>query len=115
MIERPATAGAGIAQAGAEVTEAAQAAPVPQGNAADPAAPGTPAEGMSHVLAASGPDPALAPPAPPRFAERRSPRFESTTSRPSTRRAPRTAAGMEGMTYRAVFACCTEATDTPIK
>ena len=115
MIERPAPAGAGIAQAGEELSEAARAAPLPQVKAADPAAPGTPAEGTSHVLAASGPDPVLAPPAPPRFAERRSPRFESTTSRPSTRRASRAAAGMEGITYRAVFACCTEATDTPIK
>jgi hypothetical protein len=108
MIERPAPAGAGIAQAGAEPSEAAEAAPVLQINAAPEA------EGMSHVLAVSGPDPALAPQAPPKLADRRSPRFESTTSRP-TRRASRAAAGMEGVTYRAVFACCTEATDTPIK
>jgi hypothetical protein len=114
MIERPAPAGAGIAQAGAEASEAARAAPVPQVNAADPAAPGTPAEGMSHVLAASGPEPALAQ-APPRFADRGSARFESAATRSALRRATRVATGVETMKYRAVFACCTEATDTPIK
>jgi hypothetical protein len=109
MIERPAPAGAGIAQAGAEASEAAEAAPVPQVNAAPEA------EGMSRVLAASGPDPALAPQAPPRFADRGSARFESAATRSALRRATRVATGVETMKYRAVFACCTEATDTPIK
>ena len=114
MIERPAPAGA-IAQAGAEASEAALAAPVPQGNAADPAAPGAQAEGMSPVLAVSGPDPALVPQAPPRFADRAGARFESAGTRSASRRVARVYTGMETMKYRAVFACCTEATDTPIK
>jgi hypothetical protein len=109
MIERPAPAGAGIAQAGAEASEAAEAAPVPQVNAAPEA------EGMSHVLAASGPDPALAPQAPPKFADRTGPRFESAAPRVDARRGPRAASRIEGTSYRAVFACCMEATDTPIK
>jgi hypothetical protein len=109
MIERPAPAGAGIAQAGAEASEAAEAAPVPQVNAAPEA------EGMSRVLAASGPDPALAPQAPPKFADRIGPRFEPAAPRADARRGPRAASRIKGTSYRAVFACCTEATDTPIK
>lgn len=115
MIERPAPARASIAQAGAEASEAAEAAPVSQLNATDPALPGAPAEGMSNVLAASGPEPAQAPQAPPQFAERAISRFESPAARAGARRAPRAASRMEGTSYRAVFACCTEATDTPIK
>ena len=108
MIERPTSARA-ITQAGVEVSEAANAAPSPQSGEVPEG------ERVTHVLAASGPDPALVPTAPPKFADRPSPRFESTTPRPSTRRAPRKATGTEGMKYSAVFACCTEATDTPIK
>lgn len=108
MIERPTPGAAVVAQAGATEYEAADAAPVPPASAAPEAGR------ASHVLAASGPDPALAPTAPPKFADRPSPRFESTVPRPSARRVPRKP-GMEGMKYRAVFACCTEATDTPIK
>jgi hypothetical protein len=109
MIERPTPAGAVIAHAGAEVGEAASAAPVPQLSAAPEA------ESAAHVLAVSGPDPALAPPAPPKFADRPGPRFEPTVPRPSARRVPRASPGMESMKYRAVFACCMEATDTPTK
>jgi hypothetical protein len=109
MIERPASAGAGIAQAGAEVSEAAKAA------AATPAGVAPEAERAPHVLAASGPDPALAPTAPPKFADRPGPRFEPTAPRASTRRTPRASPGMEGTRYRAVFACCREATDTPTR
>ena len=112
MIERPTPAGAVIAQAGAEASEVA--APAPAASVADPVAPGAVAERTPHVLAVSGPDPALAPSAPPRFPDRPGPRFEAAAQRP-TRRTPRAAAGMEGISYRAVFACCTEATDTPIK
>ena len=109
MIERPTPAGAVVAHAGAEVGEAASVAPVPLVSAAPEA------ESVAHVLAVSGPDPALAPPAPPKFADRPSPRFEPTAPRPSARRAPRALPGMESMKYRAVFACCMEATDTPTK
>ena len=109
MIERPTPAGAVVAHAGAEVGEAAIAAPAPQVSAAPEA------ESVVHVLAVSGPDPALAPPAPPKFADRASARFEPTAPRPAARRAPRASLGMESMNYRAVFACCMEATDTPTK
>lgn len=115
MIERPTPAGAVIAQAGAEASEAANVAPAPPASVADPAVPGALAERTPHLLAASGPDPALAPCAPPRFPDRPGPRFEDAARRPTPRRTPRAAAGMEGMSYRVVFACCTEATDTPIK
>lgn len=109
MIERPTPGAAVAAQAGAVENEAVVVAPVP------PASTAPVAERASHVLAASGPDPALAPTAPPKFADRPSARFESAAARPSARRAPRAASRIEGMEYRAVFACCTEATDTPIK
>ena len=106
MIERPTPAGAGVAQAGAETREAANAAPAP---AVVPAA-----ECGAHVLAANGPDPSLAPPvAPPRFMDRPRQPFEPTASRAAARRTSRAAMAIEGMTYRAVFACCMEATDTP--
>ena len=106
MIERPTPAGAGVAQAGAETSEAASVAPAP------PEAPE--AERTTHVLAANGPDPSLSPPAaPPRFTDRPRQRLES--SRASARRTSHATIGIEGMTYRAVFACCTEATDTPTK
>lgn len=109
MIERPTPARVGVVHAGDEAGEAANAAPVLPTSAAPEA------EQTTHVLAASGPDPALAPPAPPRFADRHSPPFESTTSRPAARRASRRGPGIEGMNYRVIFACCMEATDTPIK
>jgi hypothetical protein len=107
MIERPTPAGAVVAHAGAEVGEAAIIAPAPQVSAAPEA------ETVAHVLAVSGPDPALAPPAPPKFADRPGARLEPMAPRPSARRAPRASPGMESMKYRAVFACCMEATDTP--
>jgi hypothetical protein len=108
MIERPMPAG-GIAHAGAEERKAASAAAGP------PASVAAEAERAAHVLAASGPDPALAPPVPPKFQDRPGPpRFDPTAPRPSARRAHATP-GMEGINYRAVFACCTEATDTPTK
>jgi hypothetical protein len=107
MIERPTPAGAVVAHAGAEVGEAAITAPAPQLSAAFEA------ESAAHVLAVSGPDPALAPSAPPKFADRPGPM--PTVPRPSARRTPRASPGMESMKYRAVFACCMEATDTPTK
>jgi len=109
MIERPTPAAAVVAHAGAEESEAAIAAPAPQAIAAPEA------ERAAHVLAVSGPDPVLAPPAPPKFADRPGARFEPTAQRPSARRAPRASPGMESLKYRAVFACCMEATDTPTK
>lgn len=109
MIERPTPGAAVVAQAGAVESEAVDAAPEPPASAAPVA------ERPSHVLAASGPDPELAPTAPPKFADRPGPRFRSTIPRPSERRVSRKATAAEGTKYRAVFACCTEATDTPIK
>ena len=106
MIERPTPAGAHVARAGGEIEAANVAATAPQ--SAAPKAPRA-----SHVLAASGPDPALAPPAPPRFQDRPGSRFEAASPRASSRRTPRASAGLPNTTYRAVFACCTEATDTP--
>jgi len=106
MIERPTPAGASVAHAGTEI-EAADIVAAPPPNAAPEA------QCASHVLAANGPDPALAPPAPPRFQDRPVSRFEAAGPRPSTRRTPRASARIQNMTYRAVFACCTEATDTP--
>ena len=108
MIERP-TPAAAVAHAGAEEREAAIAAPPPL------ASPAPEAERATHVLSASGPDPALAPPAPPKFPDRPSARFEPTAPRPPARRVPRASPGMESTKYRAVFACCMEATDTPTK
>ena len=112
MIERPAPAGAIVAQAGAEQAEVAMAAEAPQESAAPQA------ERAAHLLSAVGPDPALAPPAPPKFAKDPGPRFESAAPRAAPRRAPRSPTGtsptgMEGKRYRAVFACCREAKDTP--
>ena len=108
MIERPTSAGGGIAQAGAETSEAADVAPPPASAAPE-------AERSIHVLAANVPVPALAAPAPPPVVDRPGPRFGSTAPRPSARRASRVAARAEGTTYRVIFACCMEATDTPIK
>jgi hypothetical protein len=113
MIERPASAGASIAPAAAEGIEAANAAPVTRSAA--------PLEGERsvHVIAAIGPDPALEPdPGPPsaalpRLVERPTARYGHTAARPAARNTPRASTRIEGMSYRAVFACCTEATDTP--
>ena len=109
MIERPTPGAAVVAQAGVVENEAVGAAPEPPASAAPVA------ERPLHVLAASGPDPALAPTAPPKFADRPGPRFEPRVARPSVRRVARKPTVVEGTRYRAVFACCMEATDTPIK
>jgi len=107
MIERPTPAAAGVAHAGAEASVAAGVVPAPPARA-------TPEpERAPYVLAASGPDPSLAPPAPPRFTDRPSSRFEPTAQRTPARPAPRATIGTEDVSYRAIFACCTEATDTP--
>jgi hypothetical protein len=106
MIERPASRKASVTPAGDARTEADQAALAPPGSA-PPAAERTPT-----VLAGMGPDPALAPPAPPRLTDSTRTRFGHERPR-SAARSTRTVAGMEGMEYRAVFACCSEATDTP--
>lgn len=107
MIERPTPVRAGITQAGAEKSKAMSAAP-PEPSSALPDG-----ERVTHGLAANGPDPALATPAPPKFAGRAGSRFESATARPPARRKPRSSITTEGMTYRAIFACCREAKDTP--
>jgi hypothetical protein len=111
MIERPAPARASVAQAGAEQAEAAVVAPAPMESAAPEA------ERAAHLLSAVGPDPALAPPAPPKFAKDPSAPFASAAPRAAPRRAPRaptgSPTGIEGKRYRAVFACCREAKDTP--
>jgi hypothetical protein len=107
MIERPATAGIRVAPAVAGGTEAAQAAPA--------AFADVPLEaGRSvHAIAGIGPDPALEPPVSDVFAERPNARFAHTAARPGARSSTRAPKGTERMEYRAVFACCTEATDTP--
>ena len=109
MIERPASAGASVAPAGAEHDEVAQATPAAVVSA-PPEAGRTPA-----VWAGIGPDPALAPPAPPRLAERPGTRLGHTSPRSGARGTQRATTKVEGMTYRVVFACCFGATDTPTK
>jgi hypothetical protein len=108
MIERPASAGTGIAPAAAEEVEAGMAAPA--GLAVAPLE----AERSVQGIAAIGPDPALEPPTSPGLAERTRARFAHTAARPGARsttaRAPK---GIERMEYRVIFACCTEATDAP--
>ena len=107
MIERPASAGASVAPAGAEHDEVAQATAAPVVSAT-PEAGRTPA-----VWAGIGPDPALAPPGPPKLADRTRARLGHTTPRSSARGTPRAITTVEGMTYRLVFACCLQATDAP--
>ena len=113
MIERPASAGAVIAPAGAEQGQVAQVTSAPLASVPDPASPGTSAERTPTVLAGIGPDPALAPPAPPKLVDRASARLGHTTPRSGARATPRAITKVEGMTYRLVFACCLQATDTP--
>jgi hypothetical protein len=107
MIERPAPTGASVAHAGAEAGGPVKAAAEPQIAAV------TEAECAPHVLAGFGPDPALAPPAPPKFQDRPGPLYVPTVPRAAARRTPRAATTIEGIKYRVVFACCMQATETP--
>ena len=113
MIQRPASAGASIAPVDAEQGEVSRTTPVPPASLPDPASPGTSAERTPTVLAGIGPDPALAPPAPPKLVDRASARLGHTTPRSGARATPRAITKVEGMTYRLVFACCLQATDAP--
>jgi hypothetical protein len=109
MIERPATATADVVRADAGGSEAVEAAPAPQVTAppCPELAPTAP------VLAGRGPDPALAPDAPPKFADRQA-QFGPPASRAARMRvATRVSTRTEHMNYRAIFACCMEATETP--
>jgi hypothetical protein len=110
MIQRPASAGASIAPASAEQGEVALTTPALP---VAPASPGTATPRTSTVLAGIGPDPALAPPGPPKLADRTRARLGHTTPRSSARGTPRAITTVEGMTYRLVFACCLQATDAP--
>jgi hypothetical protein len=104
MIGRPAAAGTIIVPAVAGGVEAAPTAPA--------ARVGVPLEAEpAHVIAGIGPDPALEPPVSDVFAER--PKFAHTAARSGARSSARAPRGTERMEYRAIFACCTEATDTP--
>ena len=113
MIQRPASAVASIAPASAEQGEVALSTPAPSASVPDPVSPGTPAARTATVLAGIGPDPALAPPAPPKLADRASARLGHTTPRSGARGTSRATMKVEGMTYRLVFACCLQATDAP--
>ena len=114
MIERPASTGASIALTGAERGEAGVAAPAAPVGAPDGASSGTPAERTPTVLAGIGPDPTMAPPAPPKLADRPRARLGHTTTRSGARGTLRATTTVKGMTYRMVFACCClQATDAP--
>lgn len=107
MIGRPAVAGVSVAPAVAGGVEAAPAAPAARAGAPLNAEPST------HVIAGIGPDPALEPPGTDVLAERPNARFAHTAARSGARTSTRAPRGTERMEYRAIFACCTEATDTP--
>jgi len=65
-----------------------------------------------HPIAGTGPDPSLAA-GTPRPADRVSAQVGPVASRTSTRSAQRASHRVENMTYRAIFACCLQATETP--
>jgi hypothetical protein len=113
MIERPAAAMADVVRADAGGSEAVEAAPLPQVTAPGFPEP-APTSSSAPVLAGNGPDPALAPDTPPKFAERTRAQFGPPAPRAARMRvATRVSTRTEHMNYRAIFACCTEATETP--
>ena len=107
MIERPASAGANIAPSAVQEIAAAIVAPATRAVAP------LEAERSVHGFVGFGPDPALEPPASPGSAERNRARFAHTAARSGARSTARAPRGKKSMDYRVVFACCTEATDTP--
>lgn len=117
MIERPASAAAGVAPAGGAGDDggggARQAAPEPL-SSIPPIAEQAPAqETAPHVIAGRGPDPALTATARPRLADRVSAQIGAAALRTNPRHAPRASHRVESMNYRAIFACCLQATETP--